>query len=124
MFWKLAVSALVLPACLGFGTISAQAASSLKHDSDLPQAQSSVVSEPEYYANNYYEKRNCYRTRRHHSSHGSYYRPQSYHRSYYRPKYYHRSNYYHGGHKHGHGNHRHGYHNNYNNGYRHNGYGH
>ena len=131
MFWKLAVSAIMLPAYLGITGVPATAAVAPQSTIQPAVAESVLPEAPSYYANNYHYKSNCgngYRRR----SYGGYYK-----QNYYRPHHngYHQTNYYrprHNGYKkyrHGYQNngyHNNGYHNNgyHNNGYHNNGYRH
>ncbi len=82
MFWKLAVSALLLPAYLGFSGVAAQAAS---NSEQLPAQSVTALQEPQYYANRYNNRNDCYDNNRS----GGYYRNS------YRPKRSYRQNSYH-----------------------------
>jgi hypothetical protein len=96
MFWKLAVSALVLPVYLGFGAVTAKAAVLQKQEVSAIASQ-----EPQYIANNYDDCNDGYRRRNNYYRQNSY-QQNSYHRSNYRPRYY--QNSYQGGHNGGHNN--------------------
>jgi hypothetical protein len=133
MFWKLAVGVIMLPACLGIGTVAANATIAPESTAQSLQVQDSA---PEYYANNYNYESNCgygYKRR----SYGgyrkqNYYRPHhnGYHQTnYYRPRHNGYKKYRHGYHNNGYhknGHHNNGYHKNghHNNGYHNNGYHH
>ncbi|NJL63164.1 MAG: hypothetical protein HC903_16705 [Methylacidiphilales bacterium] len=113
MFWKLAVSALVLPAYLGFGAVTAEAAVLQKQEVTTIASQNheildttSALQQPEYIANNYDDCNGGYRRRNNYYRQNSY-RQNSYHRSNYRPRYY--QNSYQGGHG---GRHNNGYYRN------------
>lgn len=128
MFWKFAISALILPTCLGFG--SAQASNAVPEqtakqitlaannlattDTDTNLISKEIPNPSQLLAHNYYNGGCRYRR-------SGYYRRGYYNNGYRRSNYYHngygnnryyRSNYYHRGHN--------GYHHNY---YRNGGYG-
>jgi hypothetical protein len=130
MFWKLAVSALLIPAYLGFGVVEAQGAIASQN---LQKSQNQEISDttnilqqPQYIANSYHRHNsNCHHGGGHQNSYRPQYHKKSYHRSYYRPQYHqnsyhgggHSSRYqhksYYGGHGGGHNTKRHGYNNSY-----------
>jgi hypothetical protein len=123
MFWKLAVSALLLPAYLGFGAVSAEAAVLQKEAVTTIASQNqelsdtiNVLQQPEYIANNYDDCNDGYRRRNNYYRRNSY-QQNSYNGGYYRPRYH--QNSYHGGHHGGHNNgyHRKSYHGGHNNGH-------
>ncbi|BAZ11347.1 hypothetical protein NIES4071_31730 [Calothrix sp. NIES-4071] len=133
MLWKLAVSAIMLPAYLGITAVDANAAVTPVSATQPEVAQESVENAaPQYYANNYNYESNCNRGYRRQSYGGyqkqNYYRPQhsGYHQTnYYRPQHNGYKKYHNNGY-HNNGYHNNGYHNNgyHNNGYHNNGYGH
>ncbi len=102
MFWKLAVSTLLLPAYLGLGAVEAKAAVNTESSS---QSVHNAIQEPTYYANRNYNRNDCddnnYRGSRSGGYYQNSYRPQ---RSYYRQNSYHQNSY--------HPRHNSGYHNN------------
>jgi hypothetical protein len=91
MFWKLAVSTLLLPAYLGFGAVAAKAAVNTENPS---QSVYSAIQEPTYYANRNYNQNDCDDNNSRSSRSGGYYqnsyRPQ---RSYYRQNSYRQNSY-------------------------------
>ena len=91
MFWKLAVSTLLLPAYLGFGAVAAKAATNTESSS---QSVYSAIQQPTYYANRNYNQNDCDDNNSRSSRSGGYYqnsyRPQ---RSYYRQNSYHQNSY-------------------------------
>lgn len=134
MLWKLAVTAMMLPAYLGISTVTATAAVTPQSSTEPSVAQSVIdASAPQYYANNYNYQSNCKPSYRRQSYGGyqkqNYYRPQhsGYHQTNYHPRHsgYHNNGYHNNGY-HNNGYHNNGYHKNgyHNNGYYNNGYGH
>jgi hypothetical protein len=134
MFWKLAVSALLIPAYLGFGVVEAQGAiaSQNLHESQNQEISdtTNTLQQPQYIANSYHRHNsNCHHGGGHQNSYRPQYHQSSYHRSYYRPQYhqnshhgggngghssgYHHKSYYGGHHGGGHNTKRHGYNNSY-----------
>jgi hypothetical protein len=133
MFWKLAVSTLLLPAYLGLGAVAAKASTNTESSSQSAEY-SAIQGEPQYYANRNYNQNDCddnYRGSRSGGYYQNSYRPQ---RSYYRQNSYHQNSYHPQRHNRGYHNnsyhpqhHNNGHHNRGHNqgyGYQNNGYNH